>query len=550
MLSYKANDDLLPTPATRAATRRAASTSTARRSSRRSCPFGGVRRRTGARRQVSSSTRKSSTRSSSARNISARGLDVQRRAVPPAVQELPAQHLRRHGVHRPEHQRLHRRPWRHRRGSVEILGGAELRAAGRMQQPTGACDKDDVGYGVRSQGVELEASYRPMRDLRLNAGMTYASTKYRNDLVGTDDGAPLNPALRSSRRALCRTPRSSSRPARSPARPRSASSGLSRPVLRRCPLHQRLQHRLRPVPAEGAGSLHRGQRARRHSRPRRALGRRAVGAEPVQQGLQQVAFNSPFQEGATSAAAVRRSGSIPGGRQIFSAFLAEPRTYGLTLRGRFSAPRAAPASLCRRRRRRRRRAPATQTCADGSVIAVDAACPLSAAAAAAAAGARTRLIAAPWSTKGPRHPAGPFFHDAATALDGGDQRGAQVGNGGAVELPPVGAGRRRRRRPRARHRWRYAPNGAGGPPRGSRAPAARAVPARSRALTSTTVVRVDAWSAMSTDGATENACSRSRRAAAAGGGGGLPRVAARLDTASTSRCAMPPVGIGRARARR
>src|SRR5688500_4563341 len=61
---------------------------------------------------------------------------------------------------------------------------------------TGACDKDDVGYGVRSQGLELEASVRPMRDLRLNAGLTLASTKYRDDLVGTDDGAPLNQALR------------------------------------------------------------------------------------------------------------------------------------------------------------------------------------------------------------------------------------------------------------------------------------------------------------------------------------------------------------------
>ena len=81
----------------------------------------------------------------------------------------------------------------------------------------------------------------------------------------------------------------------------------------------------------------------------------------------QVAFNSPFQEGAPARRAVRRS-AIPGGRQIFSAFLAEPRTYGLTLRGRFSAPRGAPgryvappAPVAP--------APAVQTCPDGSVIA-------------------------------------------------------------------------------------------------------------------------------------------------------------------------------------
>jgi outer membrane receptor protein involved in Fe transport len=48
----------------------------------------------------------------------------------------------------------------------------------------------------------------------------------------------------------------------------------------------------------------------------------------------QVAFNSPFQAGTTSAPFTDANG-FPGGRQIFSQFLAEPRTYGLTLRGKF-----------------------------------------------------------------------------------------------------------------------------------------------------------------------------------------------------------------------
>ena len=49
----------------------------------------------------------------------------------------------------------------------------------------------------------------------------------------------------------------------------------------------------------------------------------------------QVAFNSPFQEGGTSASAAFADPQYPGGRQIFSQFLAEPRTYGVTLRGKF-----------------------------------------------------------------------------------------------------------------------------------------------------------------------------------------------------------------------
>jgi outer membrane receptor protein involved in Fe transport len=51
------------------------------------------------------------------------------------------------------------------------------------------------------------------------------------------------------------------------------------------------------------------------------------------QDYTQVAFNSPFQAGTTAAPFV--DPQFPGGRQIMSAFLAEPRTYGLTGRFRF-----------------------------------------------------------------------------------------------------------------------------------------------------------------------------------------------------------------------
>jgi outer membrane receptor protein involved in Fe transport len=47
----------------------------------------------------------------------------------------------------------------------------------------------------------------------------------------------------------------------------------------------------------------------------------------------QVAFNTPFQAGTTAAPFV--DPQYPGGRQLFSQFLAEPRTFGVTLRGKF-----------------------------------------------------------------------------------------------------------------------------------------------------------------------------------------------------------------------
>ena len=47
----------------------------------------------------------------------------------------------------------------------------------------------------------------------------------------------------------------------------------------------------------------------------------------------QVTFNTPYQAGGSSASYVYPQ--FPGGRQLFSSFLAEPRTYGITVRGKF-----------------------------------------------------------------------------------------------------------------------------------------------------------------------------------------------------------------------
>jgi hypothetical protein len=97
----------------------------------------------------------------------------------------------------------------------------------------------------------------------------------------------------------------------------------------------------------------------------------------------QVAFNSPFQQGGSTQPpfapgfthAPFVDPQYPGGRQLFSMFLAEPRTFGLTLRAKFGGTRAAPAYVP---------APppppppppATQTCPDGSVIEATATCPV------------------------------------------------------------------------------------------------------------------------------------------------------------------------------
>ncbi|WP_083800363.1 TonB-dependent receptor domain-containing protein [Erythrobacter sp. SD-21] len=61
---------------------------------------------------------------------------------------------------------------------------------------TGACDAGDVTPGVVSEGFEFEASLSPTRNVNMTLGVTHANTRYADDLVGSDQGDPLDPALR------------------------------------------------------------------------------------------------------------------------------------------------------------------------------------------------------------------------------------------------------------------------------------------------------------------------------------------------------------------
>ena len=115
----------------------------------------------------------------------------------------------------------------------------------------------------------------------------------------------------------------------------------------------------------------------------------------LDKNYKQVAFDAPLQGSGTVRGV--EQGFYPRSTQLFGAFLAEPRTYGLTLRARIRRPRPRrpvvappPPPLL----------PATQTCADGSVIRRPHVPGDRAAGAAAGAGARTRLSAPARSRKG------------------------------------------------------------------------------------------------------------------------------------------------------
>ena len=82
---------------------------------------------------------------------------------------------------------------------VETINGCDKNLGGADQDEdasTGACNSSDVEHGVTSEGVELEAAFLATPTVNLMAGVTYVESKYEDDLVGDDKGSPLSPSLK------------------------------------------------------------------------------------------------------------------------------------------------------------------------------------------------------------------------------------------------------------------------------------------------------------------------------------------------------------------
>jgi iron complex outermembrane recepter protein len=216
-------------------------------------------------------------------------------------------------------------------GCDNLVGGSG--ADSDLSAATGTCAPSDVSYGVRTQGFELEAQLVPAPNFRMAAGLTYARTKYRSDLVGNKNGAALDPALRklpgdnlSNAPELVATGSIT-------WTPELGSSGLTGLVYidGRMTSDYNTGSDLFPQKSQDGYALF---NARVGIRGRDEKWGIEVWAQNLfNKQYAQVAFNSPFQAGTTSAPFV--DPQYPGGRQIFSQFLAEPRTYGVTLRGKF-----------------------------------------------------------------------------------------------------------------------------------------------------------------------------------------------------------------------
>jgi outer membrane receptor protein involved in Fe transport len=199
------------------------------------------------------------------------------------------------------------------------------------------CDSDDVGPGLISQGVELELSATPVRNVRFAGGLTYVRAKFANRLVGSSNGAvPLDPALfllpgsiNSQAPEVVTTVSAS-------WTPELGSSGLSALfyIDGRMTSDFNTGSDLFPEKRQDGYAVFNARVGLRGPQQRWAV--EFWGQNIFNQDYTQVAFSSPLQSSSPSTSTTGQFAlGAPMANQLISAYLAEPRTYGITLRGSF-----------------------------------------------------------------------------------------------------------------------------------------------------------------------------------------------------------------------
>jgi outer membrane receptor protein involved in Fe transport len=249
----------------------------------------------------------------------------------------------------------------------EDLNGADT----DNSSATGACT-GKVRSGVRSAGVEFEVFSRPLPNVTFNIGGAYARTRYRHNLVGASGEPISNQLFQLPGRQL------------SNAAEFTMTSSLGwTPPIGSSGMHGLFYIDWRHMSTFNTGSdldLEKVQdnfnvfNARVGLRgPNERWAVELWANNLFNKDFIQVAFDAPLQ-GSGTIRGVQR-GFTSRATQLFGAFLGEPRTYGLTLRGKFGAeprrveeaplPPPPPPPP-----------PQMQNCPDGSVVVMGAACPV------------------------------------------------------------------------------------------------------------------------------------------------------------------------------
>ncbi|WP_265535940.1 TonB-dependent receptor [Sphingomicrobium astaxanthinifaciens] len=246
---------------------------------------------------------------------------------------------------------------------------------------TGSCVGDLKG-GVRSTGVEWEIFSRPIDNVQLNFGGTWVDTSYRNEVVGAD-GAALSPQLFQLNNRYISNANELTMTGSVSWTPPIGDNGLSGLVYLdgRHMSSFNTGSDLDVEKIQPSFQTYNGRIGLRG--PDRSWAVEFWVQNITDEDYIQVAFDAPLQGFgtglATNTARGVDEGLYPVANQLFGAFLADPRTYGVTLRGVFG-PRSAPMPEVAPPPpppvvEEAPPPPATITCADGTVVLASEQCP-------------------------------------------------------------------------------------------------------------------------------------------------------------------------------
>ncbi|WP_137897344.1 TonB-dependent receptor [Sphingomonas sp. 2SG] len=221
---------------------------------------------------------------------------------------------------------------------VQNIGACDVSLNGADRDDSsasGACT-GKVGTGVVTQGFELEAGAYPTPDVTFNLGYTYAHTQYRDDLVGSAAGAPLTAALfMLPGHQMSNAPRHVITSAATWT-PAIGGNGLTALfyVDSRLTSDYNTGSDLFAEKVQDGYVLVNARIGIRGRNQRWAL--EFWGQNVFDTNYQQIAA-AAFLQGSGSQSQVQQFGAprYAVGNALTTAFLAEPRTYGVTLRSRF-----------------------------------------------------------------------------------------------------------------------------------------------------------------------------------------------------------------------
>jgi len=213
-------------------------------------------------------------------------------------------------------------------GCRDDLNGADRDA----NSASGACAADRTRSGVVSKGFEIESFLYPAPNVTMNLGLTYSDTKYRNNLVGTQ-GRPLSSVLfQLPGRQISNAPKYvvTGGVGYTPPIGDSGLTGLFYLDFR-YQSDTNTGSDLDIEKVQDGFAIVNGRVGL--TGPNKKWGIELFGQNLFNKKYQQIAADGPLQGGGTFREV--QSGNATFSNQLFIAFPGEPRTYGITVRGKF-----------------------------------------------------------------------------------------------------------------------------------------------------------------------------------------------------------------------